>query len=61
VLEPLKQIILGGLKLPWVTTLERMGYVSGSAVVLPLFLVTVLLVTKLWLVGRKRMALGGIS
>jgi len=61
VLEPLKQIILGGLKLPWVTTLERMGYVSGSAVVLPLFLVTVLLVTTLWLVGRKRMALGGIS
>lgn len=58
VLEPVKQITFGGLRLPWVTTLERMGYVSGPTTVLLLVITTLVAVTSIWLVGRKRTTQG---
>jgi hypothetical protein len=61
VLEPVKQITLGGPKLPWITTLERLGYVSGPAAVLPLLFLTVLVLTGVWLVRRKQLVAGAID
>ncbi|HEY7783613.1 MAG TPA: hypothetical protein VIB00_02755 [Pyrinomonadaceae bacterium] len=56
VLESIKQITLQGFRLPWLTTLERMGYVSGSASVIPLFVVCTAIIWTLWTVGQQKAA-----
>jgi hypothetical protein len=56
VLEPIKQITLQGFRLPWLTTLERMGYVPGGASVIPLFVICTALIWTLWTVGRQKNA-----
>lgn len=53
VLEPFKHITLEGFRLPWLTTLERMGYVPGGASVVPLFVICAAIVWTLWSVGRQ--------
>ena len=54
VLEPFKHITLQGFQLPWLTTLERMGYVSGRASVIPIFVLCAAVVWTLWIVGRQK-------
>jgi hypothetical protein len=54
VLESIKQITLQGFRLPWLTTLERMGYVPGGASVIPLFVVCTAILWTLWTVGQQK-------
>lgn len=56
VFESLKHITLEGFRLPWLTTLEKMGFVSGASV-LPLFLLCGALIWAMWSVGAKRQTL----
>jgi hypothetical protein len=61
VLEPIKQITLQGFQLPWLTTLERMGYLANGASVVPLFVISAAVLTALWTVGGKRRQLAESS
>lgn len=51
--EAIKNITLGGLQLPWLSTLERMGFVQ-SASPLPLLLLTSAVIWILWNVNGTR-------
>ena len=51
ILEAIKSITLGGFQLPWLKTLERMGYVQESSV-LPLFLLAGVVIWIFWNVNR---------
>ncbi len=51
IFEAIKNITLGGFQLPWLKTLERMGYVQESSV-LPLFLLAAVVIWILWNVNR---------
>jgi hypothetical protein len=51
ILEAIKSITLGGFQLPWLKTLERMGYVQESSV-LPLFLLAGVAIWIFWNVNR---------
>ena len=53
ILEAIKNITLGGFQLPWLQTLERMGYVQEVSV-LPLFVVTGALIWIVWNINGKR-------
>jgi hypothetical protein len=48
VLEPVKRITLEGFRLPWLTTLENLGYVARDASPLPLFLLCGAVIWLLW-------------
>lgn len=53
-LEPVLHVFTGGLQLPWLTTLSRMGstygdYFSQGVSPLPLFLLTAAIIAGLWL------------
>jgi len=52
VFESIKHITLEGFRLPWLTTLERMGFVQTPSAI-PLFLVCGVLLWALWSVGAK--------
>jgi hypothetical protein len=56
ILEAVKSVTLGGFQLPWLMTLERMGYVKDASV-LPIFLVAAVLIWIIWNVnGNRRFA-----
>jgi hypothetical protein len=50
IFEAVKHITLEGVRLPWLTTLERMGFV-GSGYALPLLLAVGLVLCLLWTIG----------
>ena len=52
VVESIIHISLEGLRLPWLKTLEAMGYVSSSALVLPLLLLFAAVTWALYSVGK---------
>lgn len=52
VFESLKHVTFEGFRLPWLTTLERMGFVQNASVI-PLFLICGLIIWMLWSVGAK--------
>jgi hypothetical protein len=53
VFESLKHITLEGFRLPWLTTLERMGFIQNASVI-PLFFLCGAVIWALWSVGAKR-------
>jgi hypothetical protein len=53
VFESIKHVTLEGFRLPWLMTLERMGFV-GNASAIPLFLLCGVVIWALWNVGAKR-------
>lgn len=53
VFEAVKQITLTGFRLPWLTTLEKMGYIGAGASPLPLLLLSTAVIWTLWRVGRR--------
>ena len=53
VFESIKHVTLEGFRLPWLMTLERMGYVQNASVV-PLFLLCAAMIWALWNIGAKR-------
>ncbi len=53
ILEPIKHITLEGFRLPWLTTLERMGFVQGASAI-PLFLLSGVVIWVLWSFSLKR-------
>lgn len=48
VFESIKQITFHGFRLPWMTTLENMGYVSNGTSAMPLLLVCSALIFVMW-------------
>ena len=56
ILEAIKSVTLEGFQLPWLMTLERMGYVKDASV-LPVFLVVAVVIWIIWNVnGNRRFA-----
>lgn len=53
IFESLKHITFEGFRFPWLTTIERMGYVQNASVI-PLLLLSAVLIWALWSVGAKR-------
>lgn len=57
VLESVKHITLEGFRLPWLTTLERTGFVNnGSAI--PLLVLAGVIIWLLWTVGSRQRPVG---
>jgi|GEM_PF-363121 len=56
VLEPLRHITLEGPRLPWLTTLARMGYLPDSFSIIPLFIVVTAIIWLLWTIKPERYA-----
>lgn len=61
VLEPILHVSLGGLQLPWLTTLERMGppfsnYTDAGASALPLLLLAGAVIGAMWMTADRRAA-----
>ena len=54
VFESLRHITLEGLRLPWLTTLERMGYVAPGAAVLPVLVLMLAIVWTVWRIGQHK-------
>jgi len=48
VFESIIHITREGLRLPWLTTLERMGYISSGPVLLLILILTVILIWAIW-------------
>ncbi len=53
VFESIKHITLEGFQLPWLTTLERMGFVNNASEI-PLLFLTGVIIWLLWSIGEKR-------
>jgi len=53
IFESLKHITFEGFQLPWLTTLERMGFVQNASAI-PLFLLCAVMIWALWSIGAKR-------
>lgn len=53
VFEAIKHITLEGFQLPWMMTLERMGFVKDASAI-PLLLLCGVMIWALWSVGAKR-------
>lgn len=53
VFESLKHVTLEGFRLPWLVTLERMGFVQNASAI-PLFLLCGVMIWALWSVGKQR-------
>ena len=60
VLESLRHITFEGFRLPWMVTLERMGYLSGASAV-PLLLLTSAIVVAIWTVRTEKTAYAILS
>jgi hypothetical protein len=56
VFEAVKQITLNGFRLPWMTTLEKMGYLTDGASALPLLVLCAVIIWATWRIGRKRIS-----
>jgi hypothetical protein len=54
VLEPVKRITLEGFRLPWMTTLGKMGYVADGTSVIPLFVVCGAIIWTIWSFGKAQ-------
>jgi hypothetical protein len=54
VLEPVRHITLEGFRLPWLTTLGKMGYVADGASAIPLLVVCGAIIWTLWSVGKEK-------
>ncbi len=54
VLEPVKHITLEGFRLPWMTTLGRMGFIPDGTSVIPLFVVIGAIIWTMWNVGKQK-------
>jgi hypothetical protein len=54
VFEAVKNVTLHGFRVPWMTTLEKMGYLSDGASALPPLLLCTAIIWATWIVGRKR-------
>jgi hypothetical protein len=52
VFESIRHITLEGFRLPWLTTLERMGFVSGATAI-PLFVLMGLVLCAIWSIGPR--------
>lgn len=52
VFESIRHITLEGFRLPWLTTLERMGFVNDASAI-PLLLLTGIVIWLIWSVGSK--------
>ena len=52
VFESIRHITLEGFRLPWLTTLERMGF-ANSSFAIPLILLTGVMIWLIWSVGAK--------
>ncbi|MEZ5428810.1 MAG: hypothetical protein R2747_21375 [Pyrinomonadaceae bacterium] len=52
IFESIRHITLEGFRLPWLTTLEKMGFVQNASAI-PLFLVCGVMIWALWRVGSK--------
>jgi hypothetical protein len=52
VFEAIKNVTLEGFRLPWLETLERMGFVQNASPI-PLFLVSAILIWALWSIGAR--------
>jgi hypothetical protein len=48
VLEPLRHVTLEGFRLPWLTTLQNMGYLQGQASPVPLLALAGVVIWALW-------------
>jgi hypothetical protein len=53
IFEAVKHVSLEGFRLPWLTTLERMGFVQSASAV-PLLLMAGILICFIWFVGTTR-------
>ncbi len=56
VFESIKHVTLEGFRLPWLTTLERMGFVNSSSAIPLLFLASII-IWMLWSIGAKKTSL----
>ena len=54
VLEPVRHITLEGFRLPWLTTLGKMGYVAEGASTMPLMVVCAAIIWTLWSIGKEK-------
>jgi hypothetical protein len=54
VLEPIRRITFEGFRLPWLQTLQKMGYVYEGASALPLLLVCAAIIWAFWNVGKQK-------
>jgi hypothetical protein len=54
VFEAFRQITLNGLRLPWMTTLQNMGYLTDGRSALPLLLLSAVMIWTLWKVRFNR-------
>jgi len=52
VLESIRHITLEGFRLPWLTTLERMGFVQSQSAI-PLLLLSGVVIWLIWNVGKR--------
>lgn len=52
IFESIKHITLEGFRLPWLTTLERMGFVTSSSAI-PLFVLSGVIIWLMWNIGVK--------
>ena len=52
IFEAVGRITLEGFRLPWLTTLERMGFIENASV-LPLFLLCAAAIWALWTTGGE--------
>lgn len=52
VFEAVKHITLEGFRLPWLTTLERMGYVQNASAI-PIFLLCACIICAFWFTGKQ--------
>jgi hypothetical protein len=55
VLESVIHVTIGGFRLPWLTTLDNMGYLQSENYVLPSFIFCALAIWALWRVGNGRL------
>ena len=53
IFEAVRHITLGGLRLPWLTTLERMGLIQNISVI-PLLGLVAVMIGLIWFVGARR-------
>jgi len=53
IFEAIRHVTLEGFRLPWMVTLERMGFVQNASAI-PLFLLCGVVIWALWSVGARR-------
>ena len=53
IFESIKHITLEGFRLPWLTTLERMGFVQNASAI-PVFLLCAVMIWAMWSIGAQK-------